>query len=267
MIGVGLVPALAADASTPLYKTPPAASSSFSWTGCYVGVEAGGAWGQSQQIAATAPNHADVGLPITVRFNLAGALAGGTVGCNYQISSMVLGVENDLSWTNKGASSPDIPPFSRGAISSTSEKWIDTLRGRVGWAWDRFLVYGTAGAALTGVDVGVCSPTAICISDTRTRTGRLVGSCRDRNLENRIFACGLRRGSFCQPADCGREEYLRQQECEAYRRYCPRRIELEIQLVNPRRVRSEVLPASAEKVPVALQRSAFSCAAPPRLLR
>jgi outer membrane immunogenic protein len=88
---------------------------------------------------------------------------------------MVLGVENDLSWTNKGASSPDMPPFSRGAISSTNEKWIDTLRGRVGWAWDRFLVYGTAGAAFTGVDVGVCSPTAICISDSRTRTGWSAG--------------------------------------------------------------------------------------------
>ena len=102
-------------------------------------------------------------------------LAGGTVGCNYQVGNVVLGVENDISWTNKGASSPDMPPFSRGAISSTNEKWIDTLRGRIGWAWDRFLVYGTAGAAFTGVDVGVCSPTAICISDSRTRTGWSAG--------------------------------------------------------------------------------------------
>jgi outer membrane immunogenic protein len=50
-----------------------------------------------------------------------------------------------------------------------------SARGRVGWAWDRFLVYGTAGAAFTGVDVGVCSPTAICISDSRTRTGWSAG--------------------------------------------------------------------------------------------
>ena len=175
MIGVGLVPALAADLSTPLYKVPPVAPPPFSWTGCYVGVEGGGAWGQSQHVAATAPNPATVGLPITLRFNLAGALAGGTVGCNYQVGNVVLGVENDMSWTNKGASSPDMPPFSLGAISSTNEKWIDTLRGRVGWAWDRFLVYGTAGAAFTGVDVGVCSPTAICISDSRTRTGWSAG--------------------------------------------------------------------------------------------
>jgi len=132
MIGVGLVPALAADLSTPLYKVPPVAPPPFSWTGCYVGVEGGGAWGQSQHVAATAPNPATVGLPITLRFNLAGALAGGTVGCNYQVGNVVLGVENDMSWTNKGASSPDMPPFSRGAISSTNEKWIDTLRGRVG---------------------------------------------------------------------------------------------------------------------------------------
>jgi outer membrane immunogenic protein len=111
MIGVGLVPALAADLSTPLYKVPPVGPPPFSWTGCYVGVEGGGAWGQSQHVAATAPNPATVGLPITLRFNLAGALAGGTVGCNYQVGNVVLAVENDMSWTNKGASSPDMPPF------------------------------------------------------------------------------------------------------------------------------------------------------------
>jgi hypothetical protein len=175
---------------------------------------------------------------------LAGALAGGTVGCNYQISSMVLGVENDLSWTNKGASSPDMPPFSRGAISSTNEKWIDTLRGRVGWAWDRFLVYGTAGAAFTGVDVGVCSPTAICISDSRTRTGWSAGvggewavwtvPAGSATLKIEYLHADFGTGLFCKPAGRGGGEYFQQQECEAYRRYCPRRIELEIQLVNPR---------------------------------
>jgi outer membrane immunogenic protein len=175
MVGVGLVPALAADLSTSLFKAPPAGPPPFSWIGCYVGVEGGGAWGQSQHVAATAPRPANVGLPITLRFNLAGALAGGTVGCNYQVGNVVLGVENDMSWTNKGASSPDMPPFSRGAISSTNEKWIDTLRGRVGWAWDRFLVYGTGGAAFAGVDVSACSPTAICVSDSRTRTGWSAG--------------------------------------------------------------------------------------------
>ncbi len=93
MVGAGLVPALAADLSTPLYKAPPAAPPLFSWTGCYVGVEGGGAWGQSQHVAAAAPKPASVGLPITLKFNLAGALAGGTVGCNYQVGNVVLGVD------------------------------------------------------------------------------------------------------------------------------------------------------------------------------
>jgi outer membrane immunogenic protein len=175
LAGVGLVPAFAADLPPPAYETLPVAPPPFSWTGCYAGGEGGGAWGQSQQIAAAARNPAAIGLPITTGFNLAGAIAGGTVGCNYQISGVVLGFEDDMSWTNKTGSSPDIPPFGAGAISTTNEKWIDTLRGRVGFAWDRLLIYGTGGAAFVGAGVGVCTAAAICISDSQTRTGWAAG--------------------------------------------------------------------------------------------
>ena len=88
----------------------------YSWTGCYLGIEGGGTWGRSQQIAGTSPVPANVGLPITDPFNVNGALFGGTVGCNYQFGSVVFGVENDFSWTNKSGSSPDIPPFAAGAV-------------------------------------------------------------------------------------------------------------------------------------------------------
>jgi outer membrane immunogenic protein len=145
----------------------------FSWTGCYAGVEGGGIWGRSKDIGAD-PTRRDFGLPINNGFNLSGGLVGGTVGCNYQISNWVFGVENDISWTDAKGSAFDIPPFNTGATSQTSEKWLDTLRGRIGFAWVRALFYGTGGAAFADTTVQVCG-VITCLSDSQTRTGWVAG--------------------------------------------------------------------------------------------
>jgi outer membrane immunogenic protein len=145
----------------------------FSWTGCYVGVEGGGIWGRSQHTAAD-PTRADFGRPISKGFDLSGGLVGGTVGCNYQISNWVFGVEDDISWTNATGGANDIAPFNTAAMSHTSEKWLDTLRGRVGYAWDRVLFYGTGGAAFAGTAVQVCNLS--CFGDSQNRTGWAAGA-------------------------------------------------------------------------------------------
>lgn len=166
--------AFAADLPAATYtKAPAFAPVIFSWTGCYTGVEGGGNWGQSQQTARSGPA---VGAPITGNFNLSGGIAGGTVGCNYQTSNFVFGVENDISWTNKKGSAADLAPFDPAGISSTREKWIDTLRGRAGVAFDRFMIYGTAGAAFAGTDVTVSGPVIGTLTSTQTRTGWTAGA-------------------------------------------------------------------------------------------
>jgi hypothetical protein len=53
-----------------------------------------------------------------------GGLFGGTVGCNYQIANVVLGIEDDLAWTNGRGSARDIHP-------STSERRIRSKK--IGW--------------------------------------------------------------------------------------------------------------------------------------
>jgi outer membrane immunogenic protein len=170
-------PAFAADmpvrieTSQPVYAQPVAA---YNWTGCYLGLEGGGGWGQSHQYAATSRTPADVGLPLTNGIDLTGGHFGGTVGCNYQATNIVFGVEDDLSWTNLRGSSNDIPPFTAGTISSTKENWLDTLRGRVGFAVDRVILYGTGGAAFSNVGVNVCG--GICDSDSQTRAGWVAGA-------------------------------------------------------------------------------------------
>ncbi len=165
--------AFAADLPASRYtKAPVFAPVVFNWTGCYIGVEGGGNWGKSQQVSRTAPV---AGVPITGNFNLSGGIAGGTVGCNYQVSNFVVGVENDFSWTNKKGTAINVAPFDPANSSSTREKWIDTLRGRFGFAIDRFMVYGTAGAAFAGTDVSVSGPAMGTLTSSQTRTGWTAG--------------------------------------------------------------------------------------------
>jgi outer membrane immunogenic protein len=158
--------------AAPYTKAPVFAPVVFSWTGCYIGVEGGGNWGQSQQIARTGPA---AGAPITGNFNLSGGIVGGTVGCNYQVSNVVLGIENDYSWTNKQGTAANLPPATPGFASATREKWIDTLRGRAGIAVDRVMIYGTAGVAFAGTDVTVSNPAFGAVTNSQTRTGWTAG--------------------------------------------------------------------------------------------
>ena len=147
----------------------------FSWTGCYIGAVGGWNHGQSEQISRAAQLGFD-GLPITGTFALNGGIAGGTVGCNVQLSNFVIGAENDLSWTNKRGTVNDLPPFLAGTTSSTRERWIDTFRGRFGYAIDRFMVYGTAGVAFAGTEVVVSNPAVFgTVTSSMDRTGWVAG--------------------------------------------------------------------------------------------
>jgi outer membrane immunogenic protein len=126
--------AAAADLSlAPLYKAPPAEiSQAYNWTGFYLGANGGGGWGRSWwSINAN-------------RVNLSGGLAGGTAGYNRQIGSIVFGIEGDIDWSGvKGTSGSTLCPG-----CSTSESWLSTVRGRVGYAFDRVLPYVTGGLAV-----------------------------------------------------------------------------------------------------------------------
>lgn len=163
--------AFAADLPPRPLKAPPVVTT-FSWTGCYLGVEGGGQWGQSEHIARSGPYS---GKSITGEYDLSGGIAGGTVGCNYQFGNVVFGIENDYSWTDKNGSANGRKPFDTAAVSSTKEKWIDTLRGRIGYAFDRFMVYGTGGVAFAGTDVSVTTPGFPTVTDSQTRTGWVAG--------------------------------------------------------------------------------------------
>ena len=95
-------PAFAADLPPPAGPPPRApvayipAAPVFSWTGFYVGLNAGGAFGSSSWTTPSGP---------VSSFSTLGALFGGQIGGNYQIGQFVIGAEGDFDWQNlRGAS-------------------------------------------------------------------------------------------------------------------------------------------------------------------
>lgn len=131
----------------------PVAAPVYNWSGIYVGVNGGYAFGNSNWTSSLP------GGPSTGNFNTNGWLAGGTVGANYQFwGGAVLGVEADWDWANINGTSTAIAacsPAAGGAGCETKMDWLSTVRGRAGWAFDRVLLYGTGGAAFAPVQSGL----------------------------------------------------------------------------------------------------------------
>jgi len=140
--------AMAADLAirAPAYR--PVVVSLFSWTGCYVGGHVGyGRSNYDQQIQFDDTNtHPE--FTFTDNLSPKGVVGGLQGGCNYQVGSIVYGVEGDYSWANR-TDSRAYSFASPGDIDSVSfeakTKSLWSVRGRVGVAHDRALVYVTAG--------------------------------------------------------------------------------------------------------------------------
>jgi outer membrane immunogenic protein len=166
--------AAAADLSPAYTKAPPPIPVAYSWTGCYLGIEGGGAWGHSDQISGGPFGFGSISGG--TGYDVSGGLVGGTVGCNYQVNSWVLGVEGDMSWVDKSGSTHEAPPFNTTSVIGTHEHWLATIRGRLGFTpMDRWLLYVTGGFAAADVEATINTVAAGLLSDTQTRTGWTAG--------------------------------------------------------------------------------------------
>jgi outer membrane immunogenic protein len=116
----------------------PAYYAPYNWTGFYIGINGGGAWGNSDWDAATGSSGRDT----------SGGLVGGTIGYNYQVGQAVFGIEGDIDWTRIRGSSSAVPCTTS---CETSNSWLGTVRGRIGYAFDRFMPYITGGVAFGDV--------------------------------------------------------------------------------------------------------------------
>jgi outer membrane immunogenic protein len=132
--------AFAADIPVKAPMVPVAAP--FNWTGLYVGAVAGGAWGSSVQFFTGAPGGS------TDRYNIQGINGGGTLGYNWQFDPhWVAGIEADFSGAHIKGTGISSATYGCGTECSTNVNWFGTARGRLGYAFDHWLFYGTGGLA------------------------------------------------------------------------------------------------------------------------
>ena len=129
--------AQAADIPPPVYKGVRSVVAYYNWTGFYAGINAGYGFGTS--------NWSD---PPGTSIKPKGALFGGTLGYNYQVGSLVYGLEGDFDWSGVKGSVDCVPVLIRCEVQN---RWLATFRGRVGYAFDRWLPYVTGGGAYGNV--------------------------------------------------------------------------------------------------------------------
>ncbi|MBR1285656.1 porin family protein [Bradyrhizobium sp. AUGA SZCCT0177] len=168
LVAAGTVGASAADLGPRTYsKAPVAVAPIYNWTGFYVGLNAGGAWNDSNPTTRTlfpvASYFADssvtaIGIAGDQKVNRSGFTGGVTGGYNWQINNAVVGLEADFNYFGVRGSTanttvyPCCAPTSFTINSSVSTDWLATVRGRVGFlATPAFLIYGTGGLAVANV--------------------------------------------------------------------------------------------------------------------
>lgn len=157
--------ALAADA----IEAPPAppaapvvqvAQPTASWSGMYVGVFGGYNWGTFDTNAV-----GDIGAD--------GWSGGAFAGYNFQSGPMVYGVEGDIGYSGADGSFGGIDGKQTG---------FGSLRGRIGYAFDPVMIYGTGGLAVSGAKLEDAGG-----SDSNVHLGWTVGAGAEALITDNVF--------------------------------------------------------------------------------
>jgi outer membrane immunogenic protein len=164
-------PAMAADMPAAYKASPPAPV--FTWTGCYLGGNGGGgrAHNDWQPLA---------GLPLAP-VRASGWFGGVQGGCDYQVSSFVFGVEGQFDWADTHGIALVTTPGGGSALQLSSKlDRFATATGRIGYAFDRVLLYAKGGAAWAHYNHEVAqtifpTPTVPVLAGGQNVTGFVVG--------------------------------------------------------------------------------------------
>lgn len=138
--------ARAADAI--VYEPAPEVIPGFTWTGAYIGIQGGYGWADlSDDGDFFLEDNTDDAID---SLDLDGGFVGVYGGFNYQWDSVVLGIEGDINkaWMDESFD------FAGGDAEAEID-WFGSIRGRVGYAWDRTLLFATAGVAFAQVDYDI----------------------------------------------------------------------------------------------------------------
>ena len=186
MSGVALAADLPSRVAPPVYAPPPIPV--FTWSGAYFGINAGYAFDHEGKYSVTQVNANGIATgqrPGAAKVSSDGFTGGGQIGYNFQLpgfgggfggpgSGIVFGIEADAAYTdlnrNRSFAAPNALQFPTSTTNFRSGlDFLGTVRGRVGYAFGQFLVYGTGGFAYGGVDNRVVGLTGNTVSVSGSR--------------------------------------------------------------------------------------------------
>ena len=183
-------PGLAADLGARTYTKAPALAPVSNWSGFYIGGNLGYGWGNGDTDVSFLPSPGAFGLNnTTLGARSTGVTGGAQLGYNWQIGSLVTGLEADIQGSDiKGSARANatllgtpIPVPDIVLSSETKLAWFGTVRGRLGiTVTPDLLLYGTGGLAYGHVDAsanydqgeGVSAPVSI----SKTKVGWTAGA-------------------------------------------------------------------------------------------
>jgi outer membrane immunogenic protein len=195
--------ALAADLpSRRMAPAPYVAVPVFTWTGFYVGVNAGYGFNSNDDDTVTFPAGTFGAGATTITSssnNDGGFVGGGQVGYNYQIGQFVVGVEADIQYADLGNNNNNTfvvttgpGPAAPGFVFANTRNgidWFGTVRARLGFAFDRALIYATGGFAYGGGDNNnSCGFAFGCTNNDDIRGGYTVGGGIEYAFTNNLTA-------------------------------------------------------------------------------
>lgn len=165
-------PVLAADlpqSPAPAYEAVPAPQQTIDWSGIYVGGNLGWNFGHFDNQTR--------GASLSTRDN--GVGGGLYTGYNFQVSpNVVVGAEADFSLTDLQETR------NNGGINLESKSdWNSNIRARVGYSFDRYLVYGAGGLAIADLEVSGNGD-----SDSKTALGWTLGAGGEAAITNNVSA-------------------------------------------------------------------------------
>jgi outer membrane immunogenic protein len=162
-------------APAPVYKAPPPPPPPpFSWTGFYIGGNIGVGWNQGSWTDSL------FGVGFSNQNNNAVFIGGGQIGGNYQINNWVFGIEGDFDWAANNNNSGTGTLINGNTFQiNANNRWVSTLAGRIGFAFDHWLFYAKGGGAWVGNNgftvTNLTTGAAVSVSGNNTNSGWLAG--------------------------------------------------------------------------------------------
>ena len=171
-----------------LPKAPPLPAL-YNWTGVYVGGQIGYSWGTDSTTELLTAGRRFINR---FEYHPESVVGGVHAGFNYQMGALVLGVEGDVEGMNARSGFFD-PPLVRsatdpGGLVRVQQDWQASVRARIGYAFDRFMIYGTGGVAFTELDYSYFNPLAgFGETGSFSRTGWTAGGGVNYAMTNNVI--------------------------------------------------------------------------------